>query len=107
MTQTSQAQRRPSAATLALIGAALLAAVAIAIAIWRSDDHVVEAEGTQNASAAAPGGSVEQMVASLRERLAEDPDNHEGWFLLGMAYRDSGRFNEAEQAFRRAMELSP
>jgi cytochrome c-type biogenesis protein CcmH len=107
MMQTSQAKRRPSAATLALIGAAVLAAVAIAIAIWRSDEHLAETKGPQNASAAAPGGSVEEMVASLRERLAQDPDNHEAWFLLGMAYRDSGRFSEGEQAFRRAMELSP
>ena len=107
MTQTSEARRLPSAPTLALIGAALLAVIAIGVAIWRSSAQVTEENPHSNVSAAVPGGSVEEMVASLRQRLAEDPDNHEGWFLLGMAYRDSGRFTEAEQAFRRAMELAP
>ena len=106
MTEKVAESRRPSNATLALIAAALLALVAIGIAIWRSDAQSVEAD-PENKMIAPPGADVEAMVASLRERLRQDPDNHEGWFLLGMAYRDSGRFAEAEQAFRRAMELAP
>ena len=56
--------------------------------------------------AAQPGGS-DGQIASLRERLRQDPDNDRGWFLLGMAYRESERFAEAAQAFRRAGELAP
>ena len=52
-------------------------------------------------------GSMEDVVASLSERLRHDPDNHADWFLLGLAYRETGRFAEAAQAFRRAMELAP
>jgi cytochrome c-type biogenesis protein CcmH len=47
------------------------------------------------------------MIASLQGRLREDPDNHELWYMLGLAQRDRGDFRQAEQAFRRAMELSP
>ncbi len=107
MNQATEARKRPSAATLALIAAALLALVAVAIAIWRSDARATLESPRENSGPQASAGSVEEMVASLRERLRQDPDNHEGWFMLGMAYRDSGRFAEAEQAFRRAMELAP
>ena len=107
MSEIAASRRRPSTATLALVGAALLALAAIGIAIWRSDARAAEDDPHANVATAAPGASVEEMVASLRERLRQDPDNHQGWFMLGMAYRDSGRFPEAEQAFRRAMELAP
>ena len=107
MNQATQVRKRPTAATLALIAASLLALVAVAIAIWRSDAQATLEEPKEKSTAQASAGSVEEMVASLRERLRQDPDNHEGWFMLGMAYRDSGRFTEAEQAFRRAMELAP
>ena len=99
--------RRPSTATLALIAAAILAAGALGYRFWPSSGESGGEDPHANVAAAAPGASVEAMVASLRERLRQDPDNHQGWFMLGMAYRDSGRFTEAEQAFRRAMELAP
>lgn len=106
MADTTTSKRRISPATVALVVAALLAAAAVAIAIFGSGETTAET----TANTAAPqqqAGSVEDMIASLRERLRQDPDNHEGWHLLGLAYRESGRFAEAEQAFRRAMELSP
>ena len=108
MAETTQAKRKISSATIALVIAALFAAAAVAIALFRSNDTATEA-ATGNAAASQPqqAGSVDDMVASLRERLRQDPDNHEGWHMLGLAYREMGRFPEAEQAFRRAMELSP
>ena len=105
MAATDPPAGRFSSATLALGAAALLAVGAVGIAIFRSGEPA-EAPAANAAAAAAPGG-VEEMIAGLRGRLRQDPDNHEGWFLLGMAYRESGRFAEAEQAFRRAMELAP
>jgi cytochrome c-type biogenesis protein CcmH len=100
--------RRFTPATIALIVAALLAAAAVAIALFRPGDAADPvANVTANAAAPAPGGNLEEMIASLRERLRTDPDNHEGWFLLGMSYRNAGRFAEAEQSFRRASELQP
>ncbi len=109
MTSTGPApsRRRVSTATLALGAAALLAIVAIAIALFRSDETA--APVAENAMAAAPESApgMDQMVASLQERLRQDPDNHEGWFLLGMAYRENEDFTQAGQAFRRAMELAP
>jgi cytochrome c-type biogenesis protein CcmH len=67
------------------------------------------AAAAANATAAAPqdAAQVEAMMARLMQRVRENPDDHEGWFLLGMAYRAMERFADATQAFRRAMELQP
>ena len=40
---------------------------------------------------------MDDAIASLTQALREDPDNHQGWFQLGLAYRDGERFAEAER----------
>lgn len=104
MTETAPARRGPAPATIALVLAALLAVAALGYALFfRGSAEAVAAPETNQA--AAP--SADAMIAQLSQRLRSDPDNHEGWYLLGMALRDSERFGEAAQAFRRAMELQP
>ena len=107
MAESSTPSRRPSGATVALALAGLLAITAAGIAISRPDEAAAPADPHSNLAAGETAGTPEQMIAGLRERLRQDPDNHEGWFLIGLAYRGSGRFAEAEQAFRRASELAP
>lgn len=108
MAQNPPAARRFSPATLALGAAALLALIAIGIAIFRSGD-TADAPAADNNMAAAAGnpGSLEDMITALRERARSDPDNHEVWYMLGLAERDMGNAAQAGQAFRRAMELAP
>jgi len=100
-----EARRLPSA-TIALGAAALLAAAAVGIAIFSSDEPIATAPANE-AAAGAPAPSLDESIASLRASLRQDPDNHQNWYMLGLALRDGGRFEEAEQAFRRAMELAP
>ncbi len=109
MSATTPKKPRFSAATIALSVAGLLAVVAIGIALFRpSETTGNSAAAATNASGNAQGaGSVEDMIASLQGRLREDPDNHELWYMMGLAQRDRGDFRQGEQAFRRAMELSP
>jgi len=107
MTEPSPSKSPVSSATLALGGAGLLALAAVAIALFRPGEATETAPSNQAAPAGAEPGSMDDVVASLTQRLREDPDNHEGWFQLGLAYRGSERFAEAERAFRRAMELAP
>jgi cytochrome c-type biogenesis protein CcmH len=110
MTDTPSPSRRINPATIALGAAALLAVSAVAVAAYHAGQSSVEPSGnsaTANAMAANQGGSVEDMINSLRERLRQNPDNDQGWFLLGLSYRNAGDFEQAEQAFRRASELQP
>jgi len=106
MTSPATSSRRPPAATIALVLAGLLAAAAIAYTLFFRPGEAAPGAAQAN-SVGGQAGSVDTMIAGLTERLRQDPDNHEGWFLLGMAYRNAERFAEAGQAFRRAMELAP
>lgn len=99
--------RRVTLATVALILAALLAAAAAAIALLRSNDAPDDGAVANAAAPAAQAPTMEASIAALQSRLRQDPDNQEGWFLLGMSYRGGERFGEAAQAFRRAHELAP
>ncbi len=75
--------------------------------------------GTPNAmqpqvQSAAPQGhaggdstaaTMEQLVAGLAEKLQEEPENAEGWFMLGRSYMSMGRYSEAANAFKRVHDL--
>lgn len=47
----------------------------------------------------------EQMVARLAERLVNEPDNLDGWMLIGRSYLAMGRYDDAVGAFRHALEI--
>lgn len=51
-------------------------------------------------------GSIENIIASLKEKVTANPDS-EGWFLLGRLYLKSQRFQEATHAFEKANQLEP
>ena len=93
------------APTVALGAAGLIALAAVGVAVSRS-------AGEPAPGAAAPedgrqAASLEEMIPEVQERLRQDPDNDQGWFNLGLLYRQTGQTRAAEQAFRRAMELRP
>lgn len=48
---------------------------------------------------------VESMVARLAERLRREPDNSEGWLMLGRSYMALERYPEAAEAYATAHRL--
>lgn len=48
---------------------------------------------------------VQQMVASLAERLERQPDDINGWKMLGRSYMTLGNASGAVDAYRRAVDL--
>ena len=53
---------------------------------------------------------VEQMVATLAAKLEKNPENLQGWAMLGRSYKVMGRLEEAGKAFDKAgaiMESEP
>ncbi len=56
-------------------------------------------------AAAAPQMSLDEMVAAIEKRLQENPEDAEGWFMLGRAQMAKQQYDAAVVAFRRSNEL--
>jgi cytochrome c-type biogenesis protein CcmH len=65
------------------------------------------AVATHAASADAQAPDMEQAVAGLAAKMAENPDDVEGWVLLGRAYKQMQRFTESRDALAKAIALAP
>jgi len=50
---------------------------------------------------------MEDMVAQLQARMEENPDDPEGWLILGRSLKTMQRYDEAEVALSNAMRLLP
>ncbi len=48
---------------------------------------------------------IEQLLQQLRARLETQPDDLEGWYMLGRTYQFLRRFDEAVAAFDKALQL--
>ena len=64
------------------------------------------AERPASPAEATDHAAIEQMIAELSRRLAEDPHNARAWLMLGHALSQIGRTEEALTAFRRAHALA-
>jgi cytochrome c-type biogenesis protein CcmH len=49
--------------------------------------------------------SIEEMVEIVQKRLAENPEDAQGWFVLGKTMMAQQKFGEAITAFNRTLEL--
>ncbi len=57
--------------------------------------------------AATPQAQIAAMVGRLEERLKQQPDDAQGWSMLGRSYNVLGRYAEADAAFRKVIALRP
>ena len=48
-----------------------------------------------------------EMTAKLAARMQQNPGDVQGWKMLGRAYRAMERYGEANDAYRKAVELKP
>jgi cytochrome c-type biogenesis protein CcmH len=67
------------------------------------------AAAAANAATVPPGHDqdMDKAIASLVDKLKQNPSDAGGWALLGRAYRATQRFDEARDALKRANELAP
>ncbi len=72
----------------------------------RPTQHQSTAQGhAQQRAAGQPNTSMEELVVSLAARMESDPENIEGWKMLGRSYISMGRIHDALQAYERALNL--
>lgn len=89
-----------------------LAAVAVSAVLALGAAVVYITVGTpmallDRAPMAGEPGSLEEAVDNLAAHLADNPDELEGWVLLGRSRKSQERFEEAEMAFAQANRLAP
>ena len=70
-----------------------------------SQTRISESDGEPLTHAGLP--SVDEMIQRLAARLMRNPKDTEGWRTLGWSYLNIGRFQEAADAYARAVELGP
>lgn len=71
-------------------------------------DNPVAAEPLpQGHDALGTGGSMDQVTAALEARLQNEPNDLEGWRMLGRTYLVSGNAAKAAAAYEKANSLSP
>jgi len=99
--------------TAALL-AVLLPTVAVSLYLHLGNSALIprlEAAATTDTRApAAPGGNpppLEVMIQRLADKLAQHPDNLEGWMMLGRTYFAIGQPQKALLALERAYRLGP
>lgn len=114
---TEKASRRPSASTIILIAAALIALVSAGIAISRTVGDGGGGEAGSPAAkdwrvvgwAYAEAGSPEEAAAAYRKATQIEPGNAENWSSLGEVLQTASAtvHPEAAEAFEKALKLNP
>jgi len=56
---------------------------------------------------AAKLGTIEEMVEKLATKMKDNPDNAEGWFMLGRSYMSLKKYKEAVDALEKTNQLVP
>ena len=67
----------------------------------------VQQSSQQQAAHSEQQGQMDELVASLQQRMAENPDDPDGWLILGRSLKSMQRYTEAETALRNANRLLP
>jgi cytochrome c-type biogenesis protein CcmH len=102
----AQAPRRARAAALALGLAVPICALAIYLTV--GNPRAIAPQGPEGGS---PHGlsaqQFEALVARLAARLKDNPEDAEGWMMLGRSYALLGRFGEASEAYAKAAARMP
>lgn len=82
--------------------AVLVPAGAVALYLAFGSPGTPDRPFDEHAATAAAG---EAVVARLADRLAKDPDDLEGWMLLGRSLMTLNRYDDAVGAFRQALQV--
>jgi cytochrome c-type biogenesis protein CcmH len=102
----AQPPRRARAAALALGLAVPICALAVYMAVGNPQALLPQtAQGGNQHGLSAQ--QFEALVSRLAARLKDNPEDAEGWMMLGRSYAVLGRFGEASEAYAKAAARMP
>ena len=88
-----------------LMGAAALAVVSVGYNVLR--DRPEKAAVPLAPPAMQQPSDPEAVIRGLQDRVGANPNDAEGWQMLGWTYFENGRHADAARAYRRAVKLAP
>ncbi len=99
----SAATKSQNIAKWVLIAAALIAIGAVGFTLYK--------RAVPESAAPAPVGpeqaDIGASISTLEAKLKENPDDAEGWRMLGWSLFETGKFAESAQAYKRATQIEP
>ncbi len=102
--QSSNTTQSSRYAKIALVVAGLIASIAIIVTTLNkqpsAQPSIVSAKSEQQ-------GDVISMISGLEAKLKTNPNDANGWRMLGWAFFESGKYAEAATAYARATQLEP
>ncbi|QIK38469.1 c-type cytochrome biogenesis protein CcmI [Caldichromatium japonicum] len=97
--QLTRPTRRPWVLALALT--VLIPALSVLAYLQTGQPDLIEAPRAE------ASGTLDELVGRLEQRLAQEPNNPEGWLMLGRTYLAIDRPHAAVKALERAYTLAP
>ena len=102
--ESSRPQKKPAFLSALLI-TAVLSGGTFYLYQYLGNPHAV----TLASTAPAPGSehSITSMIEQLEARLKKDPDDVEGWLMLGRSYMTEENYSRAEEVYSRLLKDDP
>lgn len=106
MTEGTKAPGRTG--RMLLIGAAGIAILSVAYAVTR-ESGAPSAPAPATSAAALTGAAPDPaaVIQELQNRVGANPNDAEGWQMLGWAYFEANRYADSARAYKRATALVP
>lgn len=102
-------KKRPALATplAAVLAALLIPAIALPLYLRSGSPELPDVPLSARMADAEKNSDIEALIVKVEQHLAGKPDDVEGWKVLAPAYRRTGRWADAAEAFRNIVRLSP
>ena len=97
-------KEKPALWTALLIGLTLPLA-SLSLYLWVGEPQALQAMATESPEKAMQA-ELSGMAQALAKKLEANPDNQEGWVMLGRSYRTLEKYDIAVSAYDRALKLS-
>ena len=98
---------RPLIALLALWLIPLPAGAVMPESGWAGNDNLVNVAKLKASVSLIQGGKFDSAIRLLLQVVRSDPEDADGWTLLGYALRKTGNMRDAHEAYDKALELKP
>lgn len=99
------ARKEKPALWTALLIALTLPVASLSMYLWVGEPQALQAMATVPPEKAMQA-KLSGMAQTLAKKLESNPDNQEGWVMLGRSYRTLEKYDNAVSAYDRALKLS-